>query len=124
VDGNELVVADAHALIGLLDSDSRYTGYAKTPFITTDFALLELYWYCTRQGINEKHALALARFEEVLQYPDSDCLKFAAQLRFKHKREDLSYADCVGWALAQQLGIPFLTGDKAFKNKEGVAFVG
>lgn len=121
--GNEVVVADAHALIGLLDADSRYTSYVKTPFITTDFALLELYWYCTRNGVTDKYAHALTRFEGVLQYPDSACLRFAALLRFKHRKEDLSYADCVGWALALQLGIPFLTGDRAFKGKDGVAFV-
>jgi predicted nucleic acid-binding protein len=39
------------------------------------------------------------------------------------KDRSLSYADCVGYITARKFGIPFLTGDKEFKDMEGVIFI-
>ena len=47
----------------------------------------------------------------------------AMQFKLAHKAENLSYADCVGYALAAELGIKFLTGDEKFRSKENVEFV-
>ncbi|MBI2143262.1 type II toxin-antitoxin system VapC family toxin, partial [Candidatus Woesearchaeota archaeon] len=43
--------------------------------------------------------------------------------RLKYKKENLSYADCIGYALAEMMRIKFLTGDEKFRNKENVEFV-
>ena len=50
-----------------------------------------------------------------------------AAARFKRERiqagADCSYIDAIGYASAQSLGIPFLTGDEAFRGVPGVKFV-
>jgi predicted nucleic acid-binding protein len=47
-------------------------------------------------------------------------------MRFKrdHNKEDLSFFDCVGYMYARQHKMQFVTGDKAFKGKPGVKFIG
>ena len=50
-------------------------------------------------------------------------IKKAAELRAEHKKRDLSMTDCIGFALAERLGIKFLTGDKEFENFDNVEFV-
>ena len=47
------------------------------------------------------------------------------KLRLKLKKEgrDMSYADALGYHLALKVNARFLTGDKWFKDLEGVEFV-
>ena len=40
-----------------------------------------------------------------------------------NKRLDISYANALGYYLARQMGMKFLTGDKAFKTLEHVEFI-
>ena len=42
---------------------------------------------------------------------------------FFYEKRKFSYADSIGYALAQERGISFLTGDQQFKDILGVAFV-
>jgi predicted nucleic acid-binding protein len=44
-------------------------------------------------------------------------------LSFENKKDKLSYTDCLGYALAMELEIPFLTGDRKFKGKKNVLWV-
>ena len=41
----------------------------------------------------------------------------------KWKDRNVSIADCVGYIMAKELGIKFLTGDKKFKDLNDVEFV-
>ena len=43
----------------------------------------------------------------------------AVRFRVDHKKENLSFFDCVGYIFAQESNMTFVTGDKEFKNKEG-----
>jgi len=45
------------------------------------------------------------------------------RLKLKKKGHDISYADAMGYYLAQKSDIKFLTGDKWFKGLERVEFV-
>ena len=45
------------------------------------------------------------------------------RLKLKKKGFDISYADAIGYYLAQKSNVKFLTGDKWFKDLEGVEFI-
>ena len=45
------------------------------------------------------------------------------EFKLKYKKERVSYVDCIGHALALELGIRFLTGDEKFEDKDNVEFV-
>jgi len=40
----------------------------------------------------------------------------ALKLRMKSKRVGLSYADALGYTIAERLGMKYLTGDDAFRS--------
>jgi len=43
--------------------------------------------------------------------------------RALNKKRNLSYVDCIGYIIAKQRNIKFLTGDKEFEYMENVEFV-
>ncbi len=53
--------------------------------------------------------------------PDRRLLKAAARFRVDHP--GLSHVDCLGYLLAREHGVPFLTGDDGFRGMENVEFV-
>ena len=44
-------------------------------------------------------------------------------MRIEHAKENLSFFDCVGYVFAQEHGLIFVTGDKAFEKREGVEYI-
>ena len=46
----------------------------------------------------------------------------ASKFKLKHIKKKLSYADCLGYAMAEHYDMKFLTGDKEFENFENVEF--
>ena len=45
------------------------------------------------------------------------------KFKIKYKKQDLSYADCIGYIYAIKNNLLFLTGDKEFKDLKSVEFV-
>ena len=45
------------------------------------------------------------------------------EFRVKNIKKDISITDYVGYFMAKNLGVKFLTGDKEFENFENVEFV-
>ena len=118
---SDLFVADTYALVELAKRSEAYAPYRSARLIITGHAYVEFVYFALRtQSIGLKGVAAVS---ELVVEQDTHTLREAATLRHKRKEENLSYADCVGWAFAQRLGIPFLTGDKQFAGKPGVAFV-
>ena len=55
--------------------------------------------------------------------PSKETIRRAMLFRQHHKKKNLSYADCIGYQLALDREIRFLTGDKEFKILPHVEFV-
>ena len=58
----------------------------------------------------------------LIDIKDIDIIE-ACKFRFLHRAKKLSYADCIGYALAKRNGLKFLTGDRRFEGLENVEFV-
>ncbi len=54
---------------------------------------------------------------------DKNTIEMASRLKLQYKRRNLSMTDCIGYTIAKNLGIKFLTGDKEFQDLENVEFV-
>ena len=50
-------------------------------------------------------------------------IKNAMKLKLIHKKDNLSYTDCIGYIYSIENEIMFLTGDIKFKNFDHVEFV-
>ncbi|MBS3117972.1 PIN domain-containing protein [Candidatus Woesearchaeota archaeon] len=119
----KVFLADTYALIELLGGNLNYKPYLDHTLITTQFNLIELYYHFLHnygKKTADKYLHLYSKFTIPITYSS---IKDAMEFKLKHKEEKLSYVDCVGYALALELGIRFLTGDGKFKNKPNVEFV-
>jgi predicted nucleic acid-binding protein len=49
--------------------------------------------------------------------------KYKEKTQLKHKKQKLSYVDCLGYVSAKEKGLIFLTGDIQFRDISNVEFV-
>ena len=60
----------------------------------------------------------------VVQPRDEDYVEASAlRLELRRQGRNLSLVDALGYVLARRLGVPFLTGDRAFEGLDGVEYV-
>ena len=119
----ETYLADTYALIEIAGGNRNYIQYEDSNIMTTKFALAELFHYFLKNFGSNLANLYLVRGWQLLTQVTMDAIKLGMAFKISHKSENLSYADCIGYGVACQLGIRFLTGDEKFRNKENVEFV-
>ena len=120
---NIVFLADTYALIELLGGNKNYEPYLYNTLLTTKFNLMELYYYMLRdydEATADKYLKLYSKFVIPISY---SCIRSGMLFKLMHKKEKLSYVDCVGYARAFELGIKFLTGDEKFEDKDNVEFV-
>jgi len=123
--GNEVTyLFDSYALIALYEKDPAYEPFATVNAATTYLHVLETYYALSREGYST------SEIEEFFQVLTSLCINLdfnwiplAVAFKKKHHKKKLSYADCIGYVVAQQQSMLFLTGDKEFEHIQGVKFV-
>ncbi len=114
---------DTYALIEIHDENPHFLHYLTQEILITEITMAEFYSVLLRD-YNEKTAnYLLARFQSFVHTVSFNTLIKAVQYRHEHKKQNLSFFDCVGYIFAREKGIPFVTGDKEFEHKEGVEFV-
>ncbi len=115
---------DTYALIETAKGKNEsYKKYLKSLAITTKLNLLELYFVFIREGQKDIAKTLFRDFSKICVPTSDEILMKAAEMRLDFLKLDLSYVDCIGYIISQQLGIKFLTGDSKFKNFENVEFV-
>src|SRR3989344_4438554 len=115
--------ADTYALVELLRGNPNYEPYLNAQLVTSKFNVVELYYRLLSdkgKAIADEELNVYAKLEIPITY---NSIKNGMGFKLRHKKEKLSYVDCVGYALALELGIKFLTGDQKFGDKPNVAFV-
>jgi predicted nucleic acid-binding protein len=118
--------ADTYAIIELLKGSPAYRTYKDAVLVTTEFNLAEFAYAVSRDFPNNAPDIcAHVRHGMRLYHPgDRDYLR-AASLRRESAcaGKKFSLIDCVGYSVAESLGMPFLTGDQEFDGMTGVEFV-
>ena len=71
----------------------------------------------------EKANVIFDTYKKAIVEIDDDTLKEAIRFRKEHKKQDLSYTDCIGYIYAKRNNLKFLTGDSKFENLPFVEFV-
>ncbi len=115
---------DTYALIEIYQGNPAYADFVRVPFVTSAFNLLELAYHLTRLGeISEGDQYIRSLLPFVLRDDSPALIWQTAQFKLARRRDNLSYADCLGYCYAQANGILFLTGDEQFKETPGVRFI-
>ncbi len=115
---------DSYALIEIYERNPKYKKYSKVNVVTSYFQIYEVYHSLIRNSYSSEE---IKDFFEFLQNLCIE-LKFewipmSVELRRKYSKRDLSYADCLGYVIAEELKIKFLTGDKEFEDLPNVEFI-
>lgn len=116
-------LADTYALVEIIKGNNNYKDFLDYNLITTKLNIMELYYHCLRYHDQEVANRYLKLFFQFVVPISIDSIKMGMQFKLKYRKEKLSYIDCVGYALASELGIKFLTGDCKFEDKQNVEFV-
>ncbi len=115
---------DSYAFFEIIDGNPAYRELVKdAAIVTTKMNLMELhYWIFARKGkaAAEKYFKALLPFTQEIP---AGIIPRSNEFRYKMKKRKLSYIDCIGYTMAKAWNIPFLTGDKEFKDLENVKFL-
>lgn len=120
---NKSYFFDTYAIIELIKGNPNYEFVKDHPIITSVMNLAEVYY-----------ALLLAHGKEItdsiLENLNIEFLEITPKIsiesaffRYKNKKSNLSYIDCVGYITALRNNLLFLTGNKEFKNFDNVEFV-
>lgn len=113
---------DTYALYEIIEGNPVYKKYLQDiVIITTRLNLMELYY-----GLLTRHNKKIADkyYDEFKKYiiKISDKIIKEAMI-FKSLNKKLSYIDCVGYVIAKENNMKFLTGDREFKGLPNVEFV-
>lgn len=114
---------DSYALIEIYKGNENYEKYKEAKIVTSYIHVFETYYNLRKESSEEE----IEDFFELLKNfcisLSFDWIKLATEFRIKNKRKDVSYADCLGYIIAKELKIKFLTGDKQFNDLPNVEFV-
>ena len=118
-----VLFADTYALMEFIKGSEAYEDFIQYDLLLTQLNLAELYYNLLRESGKEIAEYYFELYKNLVIAIPRSVLKTAMQFKLKYRHEKLSYADCIGYALAGHLGVPFLTGDQKFQDKTNVIFV-
>ncbi len=114
---------DSYAFFEILKGNQNYEIYKRFKIVTTKLNIFELYFGLLKDIDEETAKKYLEKYYPFALEFDKNTIEKAAQLKNKLNKRNISMTDCIGYILAKQLGIKFLTGDKEFENMNNVEFI-
>lgn len=118
--------ADSYAIIEMLKGNRNYQSFRQELLVTTEFNICEVgFALCRDYPLDASRVLKKVRSRIVIQATKDEDYCSGAGIRKQASAEGkkLSTIDCVGYAVANRLKMPFLTGDHEFKDMQNVHFV-
>ena len=114
---------DTYAFIEVIKGNENYKRYSNSNPITAIFNIKELYYILLKDFGKDIADLHVDKYVNFVVEAPLWVIKKAMEFKLLHKKENLSYTDCIGYILAIKSGIKFLTGDSKFKDRQNVEFV-
>lgn len=119
---------DTYTLIEITKQNPRCEKFSSIKeSVSGGLNLMELYYISSREFGKETAERDYGLFAPIKINYSEETMKGAMQLRLKLRKEKklkLSYADAIGYQLSREYKLTFVTGDSAFKELEGVEFIG
>ena len=114
---------DTYALVEIVKGNKSYKKYTEEELYTSMFNLYELYYNLLRDYGEEKAKEMFYKFYSLIIQIKNDWVFLAARFKLENKKFNISYTDALGYIIAKENNMKFLTGDKEFKDIENVEFV-
>ncbi|MCX6798487.1 MAG: PIN domain-containing protein [Candidatus Diapherotrites archaeon] len=114
---------DSYAIIEIIKNNPRYAELADVVPVSTRANLVEVAYHLLRDFSKEKALKIIKALKiEALEIQESQVAKIAA-FRIENAKKKFSYIDCIGYVLAMENRISFVTGDRQFEGMPNVEFV-
>ncbi len=114
---------DSYAIIEVLEATARYQPLAQETITTTALNLGETYYYYLRLGREKEFLAILSRVRVELLDITPEQIYRAMEFKYAHRQRKFSFIDSVGYIIAEESHLPFLTGDAAFQGMPNVHWV-
>ena len=120
----ESYIFDTYAIIESINGNINYKNYSNKKIIINEFIFAELCYVLNRDSYKyESPEEDLEKLIPFIIHLNPQTIKKAMLFRLNNKKRNLSITDCIGYLMALDLGIKFLTGDIQFKDLPNVEFV-
>lgn len=114
---------DTYSLIEIVKSNPHFEKFRRAVNFTSLMNLLELNYIISKEFSQEKADKIIEKLKDMCLEINIEDVKRASDFRLKNIKKKLSYIDCLGYAIAYNRKMKFLTGDKEFKGMKNVEFV-
>ena len=114
---------DTYALVEINNGNPRFANLLNEEIVIPDVTMSEFYGYLYKRYDLKTADYWLRKLSFFCKPVSRDILIKAARFRIDNSKQDLSFFDCAGYIFALENKMNFVTGDRAFKGKEGVEFV-
>jgi predicted nucleic acid-binding protein len=118
---------DTYALIEYLKGNKKFMEIMDNAQnqVTTLLNRMELYKFCLVEVGKEKADEYFETFKHLEVQLNESIVKKAVEkkLELNKEKKNVSYVDAIGYAIALENNLKFLTGDKAFKGLPNVEYI-
>ncbi len=117
---------DSYAVMAYLSDNPNYRAYfEENDGILTKLNLIEISYRTLELHGEEAAAQVVKLFAKyTIDFGTADIVgSMKLRLKLKKAGRNISYADAIGYYLAQKSRLKFLTGDKEFEGLAGVEFI-
>jgi len=114
---------DTYAIIEIIRKNESYEKYKEEEVATSILNVGELYYYLLKEKDEKLADFWYEKLKQTAVLVDIETVKKAMKFRFENKVKTFSFIDCVGYVIAKDRDLIFLTGDEGFKDIENVEFV-
>jgi predicted nucleic acid-binding protein len=114
---------DSSAIIEIINQNESFERFQSEVITTNTLNIAEIYFHLLKEHNEQTADYWINNIEfEFLEITDEIAVK-AAKLRHKHEKENISYADCIGYETVLQNNLIFVTSDERFQDKDQVEYI-
>ena len=114
---------DTYALVELSDGNPKFSILIKEEFVITDPTMAEFYIIMRKKHNDQTAQYWHKKLAPFCKPVARQTLINALIFREENRKEDISIFDAIGYEFTRENKHVFVTGDKAFRNKEGALFI-
>ena len=116
-----MLCLDTYALVEI--HDGRLKAPTESEAIIPNIVLAEFYGQLYRKYNKKTAEFWAKRLQSMAKEVSTHTMINAMEFKVDNVKKKLSFFDCVGYVYARENKHIFVTGDKEFKNMEGVLYV-
>lgn len=114
---------DTYALMEIIRSNKSYLPYEEEEIFTSLLNLGELYHILLKNFDEDAAEKWRKKLEGSYMAVTEEVIIKAMKFKYEQKNKNFSFIDCVGYILAEENSMKFLTGNKEFEEIKNVEFV-